>query len=200
MADPSAFDIIRVPPQMLAALDWRPYHFVVQPFHYLIRAAHMLSMAAFFGGIALLDLRLIGWRSKLPLRPFADQVLPWLYATFGLAIATGIALFFYDPVHVGSHAYFTLKLILIAFGVSNALLFRRTGYLASLTVDTPMTGAPAHRWHRLARPLDRRHHLRLPQRRSCTQSAAPLAYWMRHGSIPVKEGARSQFSIELDQF
>lgn len=102
----------------------------------------MLSMAAFFGGIALLDLRLVGWRRKLPLRPFADQVLPWLYATFGFAFATGLALFFYDPVHVGSHAYFTLKLILIALGVSNAGLFRRTGYLASLTDDTPMTAHP----------------------------------------------------------
>ena len=142
MADPSAFDFIRIPPQMLAALDWRPYHFAVQPFHYLIRVAHMLSMAAFFGGIALLDLRLISWRRKLPLRPFADQVLPWLYATFGLAIATGLALFFYDPVQVGSHAYFTLKLILVALGVGNAALFRRTGHLASLTADTPMTVHP----------------------------------------------------------
>jgi len=142
MADPSAFDLIRIPPQALAALDWRPYHFAVQPFHYLIRAAHLLSMAAFFGGIALLDLRLIGWRSSLPLRAFAEQVLPWLYATFGIAIVTGLALFFYDPVHVGSHAYFTLKLILIALGVGNATLFRRTGYLASLNADTPMTAHP----------------------------------------------------------
>jgi hypothetical protein len=41
-------------------------------------------------------------------------MLPWLYTTLGIAIITGFALFFYDPVHVGSHAYFTLKLILTA--------------------------------------------------------------------------------------
>lgn len=142
MADPSALDFIRIPSEALEAVDWRPYHFAVQPFHYLIRATHVLSMAAFFGGIALLDLRLIGWRSSLPLRALADQALPWLYATFALASVTGLALFFYDPVHVGSHAYFTMKLILIALAVGNAALFRRTGYLASLNAEASMTAHP----------------------------------------------------------
>ncbi len=51
--------------------------------------AHILSMAAFFGGIGLLDLRLMGWRGTVPLRPFAEHVLPWLYATFAVAAVTG---------------------------------------------------------------------------------------------------------------
>ena len=92
-------------------------------------------MAAFFGGIAALDLRLLGWRRALPLRPLIEQIVPWLYLTFGIAFISGCALFFYDPVHVGSHAYFTLKLILTALGVGNAALFRRGGYLATLTGD-----------------------------------------------------------------
>ena len=137
MADPSMLDFLRIPSGTLAALDWRPFHFALQPYHYLTRLAHILSMAGFFGGIALLDLRLIGWRRKLPLRPFADQALPWIYATFGVSILTGVALFFYDPVHVGSHAYFTLKLILILLGIVNAAVFRRSGYLAALTPDAP---------------------------------------------------------------
>ena len=142
MPDPSAPDFLRIPSPTLVALDWRPYHFALQPYHYLVRAVHLLSMGTFFGGIALLDLRLMGWRGKLPLRPLADLVLPWLYATFGIAIASGLGLFFYDPVHVGSHAYFTLKLIFTALGIGNAALFRRTGYLASLTADMPMTAHP----------------------------------------------------------
>src|SRR5262249_15376395 len=137
MPQPSALDVLRIPPQILAALDWRPYHFALQPYHYLIRPAHIASMAAFYGGIALLDLRLMGWRPKVPLRPFADQTVPWLYATFGITIATGFALFFYDPVHVGSHAYFTLKLLLTLLGLVNAAAFRRTGYLAALASEEP---------------------------------------------------------------
>src|SRR6266436_6463361 len=127
MADPTAF--LRIPSDALVALDWCPYHFAVQPYHYLIRLTHVVSMAAFFGGIAAPDLRLMGWRAALPLRPLADQVLPWLYVPFSVAILSGFALFFYDPVHVGSHAYFTLKLLLTILGLVNAALFRRSGYL-----------------------------------------------------------------------
>ena len=115
----------------------------MQPYHYLIRLTHVVSMAAFFGGIAALDLRLMGWRAALPLRPLADQVLPWLYVTFSVAIVSGFALFFYDPVHVGSHAYFTLKLLLTMLGLVNAALFRRSGYLvkpaAGATDSSPPT-------------------------------------------------------------
>src|SRR6267154_2073324 len=75
MADPNALDLIRIPSDVLVALDWRPYHFALQPYHYLVRLAHVVSMAAFFGGIAALDLRLMGWRATLPLQLFADLVL-----------------------------------------------------------------------------------------------------------------------------
>ena len=138
MADPSVFDPIRIPAQALVALDWRPYHFALQPYHYLVRAAHLVSMAAFFGGIGLLDLRLMGWRGTVPLRPFAEHVLPWLYATFAVTVATGIALFLYDPVHVGSHAYWAPKLIAVALGLANAAVFHRTSYVAALAAETQM--------------------------------------------------------------
>lgn len=147
MADPNPLDLIRIPSDVLVALDWRPFHFALQPYHYLVRMTHVVSMAGFFGAIAALDLRLIGWRSKLPLRPFADLVLPWLYVTFGIAFASGIALFFYDPVHVGSHAYFSLKLLLTLLGLLNAALFRRSTHYAAFGPDAPAAIPAAHvRW------------------------------------------------------
>jgi hypothetical protein len=143
MADPNALDLIRIPSDALVALDWRPYHFALQPYHYLVRMTHVVSMAAFFGAIAALDLRLMGWRVALPLRLFADLVLPWLYATFGIALVSGIALFFYDPVHVGSHAYFSLKLLLTVLGLVNAALFRRSAYVAAFAAEAPASAAPS---------------------------------------------------------
>src|SRR5215470_7421511 len=124
MADPNILDFLRIPSDVLVILDWRPYHFAIQPYHYLVRTAHIVSMAAFYGGIAALDLRLMGWRMALSVRPFARQVLPWLYISFTVALISGVALFLYDPVHVGSHAYFTLKLALMSLGLVNAALFR----------------------------------------------------------------------------
>jgi hypothetical protein len=135
MADPSLFDPIRIPAQALVALDWRPYHFALQPYHYLVRATHLVSMAAFYGGIGLLDCRLMGWRGTVPLRAFAEHVLPWLYATFAVAAVTGAALFLYDPVRVGSHAYWMPKLAAVAAGLANAALFHRTSYVAALAAE-----------------------------------------------------------------
>lgn len=145
MADPTTLDFLRMSPNVLVALDWRSYHFALQPYHYLVRIAHVVSMASFFGGIVAIDLRLMGWRTKLPLRAFADHVIPWLYVTFSVAIVSGFALFFYDPVHVGSHAYFTLKLLLIILGMVNAALFHSSGYLAALATETPSSAQPTPR-------------------------------------------------------
>ena len=129
---------LRIPFEVLVALDSRVLHFYMQRFHHLIRLAHILSMAGFFGAIGLLDVRLLGFRSAIPLRAFAENVLPWLYATFGVAFVTGVALFLYDPVHVGSHAYFTPKLVFTALGIANAALFHRTSYLKALAADRAM--------------------------------------------------------------
>ena len=138
MADPSLFDFMRIPASALIAADNRTLHFAMQPYHYLVRLAHVVAMAAFFGAIGLLDLRLLGWRGTIPLRAFADHALPWLYATFGVAVATGVALFAYEPLRVGSHAYFAPKMAFIAFGLANALLFHRTSYLRALATEGTM--------------------------------------------------------------
>jgi hypothetical protein len=135
MADPHTLDFFRIPSEALISLDWRPLHFALQRYHHLIRMAHILSVSLFFGGIALLDLRLTGVRATGPLRPFAQDTLPWLWITFGIGIVSGVALFLYDPVHVGAHAYFTAKLVLLAFGLANAAMFHRAGYLNALAAD-----------------------------------------------------------------
>jgi hypothetical protein len=135
MADPSVFDAVRIPANVLVALDWRPLHFAMQRYHYLVRLGHVVSMAAFYGGIALLDLRLLGVRGAVRLKPFADHVLPALYVTFAVAMVTGVALFLYAPVHVGAHAYFVPKLIAIALGLVNAAIYHRTGYLNALAAE-----------------------------------------------------------------
>ena len=141
MADPSLFDPIRIPVSALVALDWRPYHFTLQPFHYLVRTVHVVSMGAFYGGIGLLDFRLMGWRGTVPLRAFAEHVLPWLWATFAVALLTGLALFLYDPVQIGSHAYWAPKLLAIALGLANAAAFHRTSYVAALAAEARLPGS-----------------------------------------------------------
>lgn len=143
MADPSLFDALRIPSSILIALDNREYHFAVQPWHYLLRMAHVISSSAFFGGIVLLDLRLIGVRSAVNLKNFSTDILPWLYVIFGVVAISGVLLFLYDPVHVGSHAYFMPKILLILLGLLNAALYNHFAYGQALTASKNMMPSSA---------------------------------------------------------
>jgi hypothetical protein len=138
MTDLHALSSLYIPSDILIALDNRNYRFALQPVHHLVRMAHILSVSAFFGAIILLDLRLIGIRSNVQLRALSELVLPWVYGCFAVGTVSGAMLFFYDPVHVASHAYFSLKLILIAAGVLNAALFNRRGFVLALSAPGAM--------------------------------------------------------------
>ncbi len=135
MADPSFFDALRIPSATLIALDNRAFHFAVQPYHYLLRMAHIVSAAAFFGGIVLFDVRLVGLRSRAQLKALAMDVLPALYITFAIAMASGTLLFLYDPVHMGSRAYFMPKMIMIGLGLLNTLIYRRFAFGYALKAE-----------------------------------------------------------------
>ena len=111
---------------LLIALDWRPLHFALQPFHHLIRLTHILAMSGFYGVIGLLDLRLLGWNSAhSPAAVHSHRAGRCSTALFAAAIVTGVALFLYEPVKVGSHAYFVPKLALIALGHDQCRLVSR---------------------------------------------------------------------------
>lgn len=119
----NSLDGFRIPVAWLLAIDSRALHIALQPYQFLIRAAHILAISLFFGAITVLDLRLFGAASELPLRPLARLVLPWVYATFAVSMASGVILFLYDPLEVGSHDWLTPKLLFIALGFANAVWF-----------------------------------------------------------------------------
>jgi hypothetical protein len=127
MPDISPLAALRLPPDLLASLDSRAFHYALQPVHHLVRLAHLVAMALFFGAIAALDLRLIGRRAATPLDAMAAELLPLVHAAFAITLASGIALFLYDPVHVGRHAYFVPKLLLLLAGLLNAAAFHSGG-------------------------------------------------------------------------
>jgi len=138
MPDPHALSFLYIPTDILVALDNRDYRFALQPVHHLVRLVHILSISAFFGAVLVLDLRLLGFRPVLQLKALSGLVMPWLYWTFGVGVISGLMLFFYDPVHVASHAYFSLKMILIVAGAINALWFSRHGFVLALNAAGAM--------------------------------------------------------------
>ena len=96
----------------------------MQGLHEPLRLLHLLSTAAFFGGILLLDLRLLGVLGReIAVDALSRLVLPVVHLGFGLLLLSGLWLFLYDPIQTGSHTWFVPKLLLIVAGLGNAALF-----------------------------------------------------------------------------
>lgn len=83
---------------------------------------HIVMTGGFFGGIALVDLRLLGVHRALAPAALMQQVLPLLWWLFGGVVASGSLLFLFMPLEYSGNPAFHVKLILIALGGLNALL------------------------------------------------------------------------------
>jgi hypothetical protein len=82
---------------------------------------HIVMTGGFFGGIAMLDLRLLGVHRAVSSVMLMKHILPclwWLF--FGVVISGGI-LFLFMPLEYSGNPAFLLKLGLIALGGLNAL-------------------------------------------------------------------------------
>jgi hypothetical protein len=131
-------DFMRIPDAVLVAIDYRSFQFLLQPVHFIVRILHILSASLFFGLVWLLDLRLAGFHPNVPLKTVAGCTMPWLYRGFWMCFVTGLALFFYDPVHVGNHAYFSLKMLFMLAGMANAWIYQRIAYANAFSAPERM--------------------------------------------------------------
>jgi hypothetical protein len=90
---------------------------------------HVIGIALLFGGIALLDLRLLGARSRtVAIVPLARLVLPLAAFGFVLAALTGALMFISNAREYWAHPLFSWKLGLIAAAGANALLLHATSW------------------------------------------------------------------------
>jgi hypothetical protein len=121
--------------QALRASEW------VYP---LVNTGHVVGIALLFGGIAPLDLRLLGCWQRVPLEPLARILLPMAVSGLLLAAGTGALLFVTRPLDYVVMPLFGLKLSLIAAAVANALLLRRSPAWKLLHLDHP--GPPRRSW------------------------------------------------------
>lgn len=84
---------------------------------------HIVGITVLVGGVALFDLRVLGFGRALPVDQLARHLLPWSVASLGLVVPAGLLLFSADPAALISNRVFLLKLTLILFAGLNALLF-----------------------------------------------------------------------------
>jgi hypothetical protein len=89
----------------------------------IVEIVHLTGIALLVGSIAMLDLRLLGLSSSVPVRRLASHILPWTAASFVLIVPSGLAMF---VAHAGDFIVspvFVLKICLILAAGVNAAVF-----------------------------------------------------------------------------
>ncbi|PYD49247.1 hypothetical protein [Novacetimonas pomaceti] len=130
ISHPLAF--MRLPYDLLVALDSRMFHFWMQPVHYLVRLVHILAMAVFFGMDVLFDLSLMRRDYRAERAIVARLAFWWMHWLFAVTMVSGVLLFFYDPVHIGSRGYLSPKLLLMTLALVNAAICHNRLYIPAL--------------------------------------------------------------------
>lgn len=92
----------------------------------LVNLAHILGIAALFGAVLILDLRLLGLWRRVPLAAVTSVAAP--VAAFGFAIAAtaGIGLISANATEYSGNPFLLVKFPAIALGLINAIAVRRT--------------------------------------------------------------------------
>jgi hypothetical protein len=93
--------------------------------------SHVVGAATLFGMILATDLRLLGLGRALAADAVLRFTLPWAWAGFALAAATGPLMFAADPLVIAANPFFRIKLALILVAGANMLAFHLIGWRGS---------------------------------------------------------------------
>lgn len=84
--------------------------------------AHYIGLSLLVGGIMLIDLRVLGFARKLPLKSMIG-LLPFVWVGFIINVTTGSLLFIYGATSFGTNPAFWLKMSFMVVAGLNALAF-----------------------------------------------------------------------------
>jgi hypothetical protein len=92
----------------------------------IVNLIHILGIAALFGAVLILDLRLVGvWRGA-PLTAITTAAGPVAIAGFAVAATSGVCLLATSALEYEDNPFLVVKFSAIGLGLVNALLLRRT--------------------------------------------------------------------------
>ena len=119
---------------MLVALGAHPWAYP------MLEVVHVIGVALILGNLVLLELRVFGWASELPIEPLARLSLGLAGLGFGLAVVTGLLMFGTQPGELLANRVFTAKMALIMLAGCNAGWFhaRRSLQLQDATARVSM--------------------------------------------------------------
>lgn len=90
----------------------------------LANITHVLGVILLVGPIVALDLRLLGVGRFVPAAAASRFLTPFSIVGLLLVIPSGITLFTADAASLAVNTVLRIKLVLVVFGIANAILFR----------------------------------------------------------------------------
>jgi hypothetical protein len=83
---------------------------------------HIVMTGGFYGGVLMLDLRLLGFHRFLSSTQLLRHAIPFLWWLFLGVLASGALLFMFMPLEYSGNPAFLLKMLLIPLGGLNAVV------------------------------------------------------------------------------
>jgi len=90
----------------------------------VVNLGHILGIAALFGSVVVLDLRLLGFWRKAPLPAITIPTVRVAGVGFGLAVMTGICLLATKATEYVGNPFLYIKFPAIALGLANVAALR----------------------------------------------------------------------------
>lgn len=92
-----------------------------------IESVHVLAITMVVGSIAMVDLRLLDVNLRdRPVGELIDEVLPWTWTSFVVAVCSGTLLFSSNATHYWGTVPFRAKMLLLFLAGVNMLVFHAT--------------------------------------------------------------------------
>ncbi len=95
----------------------------------MLEVVHVLAITTVVGTIAIVDLRLLGYRShRRGVRQLIGDVLPYTWGAFAVALVAGALLFISSAPKYAHNVEFKVKMLLIVVAAVNMGFFHLTIY------------------------------------------------------------------------
>ncbi|WP_158774059.1 hypothetical protein [Cobetia sp. L2A1] len=103
----------------------------------ILEMLHYLGLSLLFGGLMIIDLRLMSVIRHLSFRG-ANGFIPGALVGFAINLTTGVLFLFGDPDRYWGNTSFQIKMALITFAGVNALVFRHYLKPSLISRDEPL--------------------------------------------------------------
>lgn len=102
--------------------DWMRGSLKAMP---IVEAIHVMAIATVFGTILIVDLRLLGFpNTSRSFTRTSDELLRWTWGAFGVAVITGVLMFFPNATTYVRNTPFLLKMGALVLAGANMAIFQ----------------------------------------------------------------------------